>query len=113
MYHIFCIHVLVEGYLGSFHLLAIANKAHMNIVEHVSLLYVGASFRYIPRSGIWHVRYLSICHEVKSIYIKRKDFCLQKKIQLVKDTKSVRNSQTEHGEHDQNKDEERKLIIKI
>jgi len=24
----------------------------MNIVEHVSLLYVGASFGYIPRSGI-------------------------------------------------------------
>jgi hypothetical protein len=24
----------------------------MNIVEHVSLLYVGASFGYMPRSGI-------------------------------------------------------------
>ena len=33
-------------------LLAITNKAAMNIVEHVSLLHVGASFGYMPRSGI-------------------------------------------------------------
>jgi len=52
MYHIFCIHSFVEGHLGSFQLLVIINKAAMNIVEHVSLLYVGASFGYIPRSGI-------------------------------------------------------------
>jgi len=52
MYHIFCIHSSVEGHLGSFQLLAIINKAAMNIVEHVSLLYVGASFGYMPRSGI-------------------------------------------------------------
>jgi hypothetical protein len=38
--------------MGSFQLLAIINKAAMNIVEHVSLLYVGTSFEYIPRSGI-------------------------------------------------------------
>ena len=43
MYHIFYIHSSVEGHLGSFHLLAIINKAAMNIVEHVSLLQVGAS----------------------------------------------------------------------
>jgi hypothetical protein len=43
MYHIFCIHSSVEGHLGSFQLLAIINKAAMNIVEHVSLLQVGAS----------------------------------------------------------------------
>jgi len=36
MYHIFCIHSSVEGHLGSFQLLAIINKAPMNIVEHVS-----------------------------------------------------------------------------
>ena len=35
MYHIFCIHYSVEGYLGSFQLLAIINKAAMNIVEDV------------------------------------------------------------------------------
>jgi len=52
MYHIFCIHSSVEGHLGSFQLLAIINKAAMNIVEHVSLLFVGASFGYMPRRGI-------------------------------------------------------------
>jgi hypothetical protein len=52
MYPIFCIHSSVEGHLGSFQMLAIINKAVMNIVEHVSLLHVGASSGYMPRSGI-------------------------------------------------------------
>ena len=52
MYYIFCIHSSVEGHLGSLQLLAIINKAAMNIVEHVSLLHVGASYEYMPRSGI-------------------------------------------------------------
>jgi hypothetical protein len=52
MYHIFCIHSSVEGHLGSFQFLAIINKDAMNIVEHVSLLNVGASSGYMPRSGI-------------------------------------------------------------
>ena len=46
MYHIFSIHSSVEGHLSSFQLLTIINKAAMNIVDHVSLLYVGASFGY-------------------------------------------------------------------
>jgi hypothetical protein len=52
MYHIFCIHSYVEGHLGSFQLLAIINKAAMNIGEHVSLLHIGTSSGYMPRSGI-------------------------------------------------------------
>jgi hypothetical protein len=52
MYHIFCIRSSVEGYLGSFQLLAIISKAAMNIVEHVSLLPVGTSSGYMPRRGI-------------------------------------------------------------
>jgi hypothetical protein len=52
MYHIFCIHSFVEGHLGSFQLLAIINKAAMNIVEHVSFLQVGTSSGYMPRRGI-------------------------------------------------------------
>ena len=52
MYHIFCIHSSAEEHLGFFQILAIINKASMNIVEQVSLLYVGASSRYMPRSGI-------------------------------------------------------------
>jgi hypothetical protein len=47
-----CIHSSVEGQLGSFQLLAIINRAAMNIVEHVSLLHVGASSGYMPKSGI-------------------------------------------------------------
>jgi hypothetical protein len=49
MYHIFCIHFFVEGHLDSFLLLAIINKAAMNIVEHVSLLQVGTSSGNMPR----------------------------------------------------------------
>jgi hypothetical protein len=52
MYHIFYVHSSVEGHLGCFQVLAIINKAAMNIVEHVPLLYVEASFGYMPRSGI-------------------------------------------------------------
>ena len=52
MYHIFCIHSYVEGHLGSFQLLAIINKAAMNIMEHASLLHAGESFGYMPRRGI-------------------------------------------------------------
>jgi hypothetical protein len=52
MYHIFCINSSVEEHLGSFQLLAIINKAAMNIVEHVSLLKVGMSSGYMPRRGI-------------------------------------------------------------
>ena len=52
MYHIFGIHPSVEGYLGSFHLLAIINKAAMKIVEHLSLLKVEKSSEYMPKSGI-------------------------------------------------------------
>ena len=49
MYHIFCIHSSVEGYLGSFQLLALINRAAVNIVEHVSLLPVGKISGYMPR----------------------------------------------------------------
>ena len=52
MYHIFCIHSSVEGHLGSFQLLAIINRAAMNIVKHASSLPVGTSSGYMPRSGI-------------------------------------------------------------
>ena len=52
MYHIFCIYSYVEVHLGSFQVLAIINRAALNIVEHVSLLLVGTSSGYMPRSGI-------------------------------------------------------------
>ena len=52
MYRIFCIHSSVEGHLGSFDLLAIINKAAMNIVELEPLWHGRASFGYIPKNGI-------------------------------------------------------------
>ena len=52
MNHIFCINSSVEGNLGCFQLLDIINKTSMNIVEQMSLLYVGAPFGYMPSSGI-------------------------------------------------------------
>ena len=52
IYHNFYMHSSVEAHLGSLQLLAIINRAAMNIVEHVSLLHVGASSGYKPRSGI-------------------------------------------------------------
>jgi hypothetical protein len=52
MYHILHIHFSVEGHHGCFQLLAIINKAAMNIVEHVSLLHFGTSFGYMPRNDI-------------------------------------------------------------
>jgi hypothetical protein len=52
MYHIFCIRSSVEGHLGNYQLLGIINKAMINIVEHMSLIFVGASFGYTPRNSL-------------------------------------------------------------
>ena len=52
MYDIHCIHFFVEGYLDCFQLAAIKNNAAINIVDHISLLYIAASFGYMPRSCI-------------------------------------------------------------
>ena len=43
------VHSSEEGHLGSIHLLAIINKASMNIVKHVSLLQVGTTSGYEHR----------------------------------------------------------------
>jgi hypothetical protein len=51
-----CLHSSVEGHLGSFQLLAIINKAAMNIVEHVSFLPVGASSGYAQKRYCWIFR---------------------------------------------------------
>ena len=59
MNHIFCINSSLVGHLGCFQLhnkLAIMNKAAMNIVEHVPLCHGGASFGYIPKSGIGYLQ---------------------------------------------------------
>jgi hypothetical protein len=52
MYHVFFSYSLVDGHQGCSQFLAITNKAAMNIVDQVFLWYSGASFGYVPRSGI-------------------------------------------------------------
>ena len=51
MYHNFFIHSSVDGHLGCFHVLAIVNRAAMNIGVHVSFRTMSFC-RYMPRSGI-------------------------------------------------------------
>ena len=51
MYHRFLIHSSVNGHLGSFHVVAIANSAAMNIGVHVSLSLLVSSVC-MPSSGI-------------------------------------------------------------
>ena len=50
--NIFCSLSFVEEYLGYFQFLAIRNKVAMNIVEHESLWYGGASFGFMTTSSI-------------------------------------------------------------
>jgi hypothetical protein len=56
-------------YLGCFKLLAITNKAAMNIMEHMLLLHGGASFGYIPKSGIAGSSGRSISNFLKNLQI--------------------------------------------
>ena len=51
MYHSFFIHSSVDGHLGCFHVLAIINKAAMNIGVHMSFS-VLVSSGYVPSSRI-------------------------------------------------------------
>ena len=51
MYHSFFIHSSVDGHLGCFHVLAIANSAVMNIGVHASFS-VLVSSGHMPRTGI-------------------------------------------------------------
>ena len=51
MYHSFFIYSSVDGHLGCFHVLAVVNRAAVNIGVHVSFS-VLISSGYMPRSGI-------------------------------------------------------------
>ena len=51
MNHIFFIHSSISGYLGCFHVLAIVNRASVNIRGQVAFWIMFFS-RYMPRSGI-------------------------------------------------------------
>ena len=52
MYHSFFIHSSVDGHLGCFHVLAIANSAAVNIGAHVSSSILVSS-GYMPCSGTY------------------------------------------------------------
>ena len=51
MYHIFFMHLSVNGHLGCFYILTIVNSATMNIGVHVSFQIIVLP-EYMPRSGI-------------------------------------------------------------
>jgi hypothetical protein len=56
VHHTFFRHSSVEGHLGCLQVLAVMNKAAMNIVEQVSLWDVGASFGYAQKGYNWVFR---------------------------------------------------------
>ena len=75
MNHIFCIHSSVVGHLGCFQLLAITNKDAMNIVEYVPLWHGGASFGYVPKSGIAGSSGRSISKFLRNLQIDFQSVC--------------------------------------
>jgi hypothetical protein len=66
---------LVDTHLGCFQFLAIMNKAVMNIVEHVSLWFGGATFGYMPRSSIAGTSGKTISNFLKNHQIDFQDGC--------------------------------------
>lgn len=52
MHHIVFIYSLVKEHLSCLHFLGITHKAAMNMIEHVSSWYGGASFECKPSSGV-------------------------------------------------------------
>ena len=75
MNHIFYIHSSVMGHLGCFQLLATTNKATMNIMENMPLWHCGATFGYIPKSGITRSSGRSICNFLRHFQIDFQNGC--------------------------------------
>ena len=75
MNHIFYIRSSVMGHLGCFQLLATTNKATMNIMENMPLWHCGATFGYIPKSGITRSSGRSICNFLRHFQIDFQNGC--------------------------------------
>ena len=89
MYQIVCIHSSIEGHLGSFQVLAIINKAAMNIVEHVSFLPVGTSSGYTPRRGIMGSSGSTMSSFLRNRQTEHQSEWLRSKIQVTADAGEV------------------------
>ena len=66
--------ILLE-HLACFQLLIITNKAAMNIVKHMPLWHGGASFGYIPKSGIAGSSGRSISNFLRNLQIHFQSGC--------------------------------------
>ena len=67
MYHSFLIHLSADGHLGCFYVLAIVNRAAMNIGIHVSLSTLVSSVC-MPSSGITRFYGSSISSFLRNLY---------------------------------------------
>ena len=76
MNHIFCIHSSVEGHLDCFQLLGITNKDAMNMVEHLSLWYGGATFGYMLNNGIAGSSGRTISNFLRNCHIDFQSGCI-------------------------------------
>ena len=74
MYHHFIIHSSVNGHLGCFHVLAIVNRAAMNIAVRVSFSILVSS-EYMPNSGIAGHMVVFFLVLFLSLFERRKNFC--------------------------------------
>ena len=75
MNHIFCNQSSLVGHLDYFQLLAITNKANMNIVEHVFLWHYWVSFGYMAKGGIAESSGRSISNFLRNLQIDFQSDC--------------------------------------